>query len=51
MMDVKISKDENISRWVDQENLIYVRWNRIKNHAQRQRSWSTEEKEVGYWVK
>ena len=25
MMDVKISKDKNISRWVDQENLIYVR--------------------------
>ena len=31
---VKISKDKNISRWVDQENLIYIRWNRIKNHAQ-----------------
>ena len=30
MMDVKVSKDKN-SRWVDQENLIYVRWNRIKN--------------------
>ena len=31
MMEVKVSKDKNISRWVDQENLIYVRWNRIKN--------------------
>ena len=31
---VKISKDKNISRWVDQENLIYIRWNRIKNRAQ-----------------
>ena len=30
MMDIKVSKDKNISRWVDQENLIYVRWNRIK---------------------
>ena len=34
MMDVKVSKDKNISRWVDRENLIYVRWNRIKNCAQ-----------------
>ena len=25
MMNVKVSKDKNISRWVDQENLIYVR--------------------------
>ena len=50
MMDVKVSKDKNISRWVDRENLIYVRWNRIKNHAQQQR-WSIEEKEVRQWVK
>ena len=32
-MDVKVSKDKYISRWVDQENLIYVRWNSIKNDA------------------
>ena len=51
MMDVKVSKDKNISRWVDRENLIYVRWNRIKNRAQRQRRWSIEEKEVRHWVK
>ena len=38
MMDVKVSKDKN-SRWVDQENLIYVRWNRIKNCAQSWRRW------------
>ena len=44
MMDVKVSKDKNISRWVDQENLIYVRWNRIKNRAQRWRRWSIDEK-------
>ena len=25
MMDVKVSKDKNISRWVDRENLIYAR--------------------------
>ena len=36
MMDVKFSKDKN-SRWVDQENLIYGRWNRIKKRAQRQK--------------
>ena len=35
MNDVKVSKDKNISRWVDQEKLIYVRWNRIENHAQK----------------
>ena len=51
MMDVKVSKDKNISRWVDRENLIYVRWNRIKNCAQRRRRWSIEEKEVRHWVK
>ena len=33
MMDVEVSKDKHISRWVDWENLIYVRWIRIKNHA------------------
>ena len=31
MMDVKVSKEKRISRWVDWENLIYVRWNRKKN--------------------
>ena len=30
MMDIRASKDKNIGTWVDQENLIYVRWNRIK---------------------
>ena len=33
MMDAKVSKDKNICRSVDLENLIYVRWNRIKNSA------------------
>ena len=51
MMDAKVSKDKNISWWVDQENLIYVRWNRIKNRAQSWRRWSIEEKEVRQWVK
>ena len=50
MMDIKVSKDKSISKLLDQENLIYVRWNRIKNHAQRRR-WSIEEKEVRHWVK
>ena len=31
MMDVKVSKDKDINEWVYQENLIYVRWNTIKN--------------------
>ena len=44
------SKDKHICRWVDQGNLIYVRWNRIKNHAQRWRRWLMEEKEVRHWV-
>ena len=30
MMCIKASKDKH-SRWVDWENLIYVRWNRTKN--------------------
>ena len=34
MMDVKVSKGKIISRWVDGENLIYVRSNRIKKRAQ-----------------
>ena len=36
IMDGKVSKHKN-SRWVDWGNLIYVRWNRIKNRAQRRR--------------
>ena len=51
VMDVKVSKDKHICRWVDRENLICVRWKRIKNHASRQRKWSTEEKEVRHWLK
>ena len=43
-MDVKVSKDKNISRWVDRESLIYVRWNRIKNRAEWRRRWLIEEK-------
>ena len=34
MMDVKVSKGKIISRWVDGENLIYFRSNRIKKRAQ-----------------
>ena len=30
MIDVKFSKDKDISRWVDRENLIYGRQNRAK---------------------
>ena len=42
MMDVKVFKDKNISRWVDWKNLIYVRWNRIKNRAKKRRRWLIE---------
>ena len=51
MMNVKDSKDKNMSRWVDWEKIIYIRWNRIKHCAQRWRRWSIEEKEVRCWVK
>ena len=33
MVDIKVSKLKHISKCVDQENPIYVRWNKIKNHA------------------
>ena len=32
-MDAKVPKDKHISRWVDQENLKYVKWDGIKNSA------------------
>ena len=50
MMDIKVSKDKYISRWVDGENLIYLRWNGIRNCASRRR-WSIKEKEGWHWVK
>ena len=37
--------DKHISRWVDRENLIYVRWNGIKICGSRQIRSSIEEKE------
>ena len=49
MIDVslyEVSKDKNISRRVDRENLIYVGWNRIQKCTQRRSSWLIEEKEV-----
>ena len=51
MMDVKVSKDENICRWVDQENLIYVTWNRIKNRADEEGDWQRKKKEDTEWSK
>ena len=33
MMDVKVTKEKHISWCVDQDNLIYKRWNSIKNRA------------------
>ena len=46
MMDIKVSKNKHICRWFHRENVIYVRWNRIKNHAKRRRRWSIKEKDV-----
>ena len=45
-MAVKISRDKHISIWVDQENLIFVRWNGIKNHVWKKRRGLIEEKEM-----
>ena len=39
MMHVKVSKDKHISRWVDWENLISVRWNSINKCAQSSEQW------------
>ena len=50
MMDIIVSKDKNISRWVDQENLINVHDIESKT-GQRQRRLSIEEKEVSQRVK
>ena len=38
-MDVKVSKDKHISRWTDQENLIYVRWNSKNMHKNVECDW------------
>ena len=51
IMDVKVSKDKNISKWVDREKFIYVRQNRIQNRAKSRRRWLIEETEVRHWVK
>ena len=46
MMDFEVSKDTYISRWVDSENLIYVKLNSIKNCAQRKRRCFVEQKKI-----
>ena len=28
---MSVSKDKRIGRWLDRENLVYVRWNSVKN--------------------
>ena len=50
MIGVNICKDKNISRWVDQENLIYIRWNKTKICTQKRGRWRKDEKEVRQWV-
>ena len=47
-MDIKVFKDKHISRWVDTENTIYVRWNRVKNMY---KVICRGEKEVKHWTK
>ena len=47
-MDVKVSKDKHICRWVDRENLMYVRLesktkqNDEKGDQQRKKKWDTK---------
>ena len=41
-MNVKVSKDKRISKWADQEKLIYVREKNIKNrrsHKDKEGNW------------
>ena len=45
------NNDKRISRWVDRETLIYVRWDGIKNRSKRKRRWQIEEKEGTEWSK
>ena len=42
---------KHTSRCIDQENPIYVRWNRTKNSAYIQRRWLTEENKIRCCVK
>ena len=39
-MDVKVSKDKHISRWVDREKLIYIRLNNQKPCIKTKNDWS-----------
>ena len=43
-MDAEVSKDKCNSRWADQENLIHVRWNSIKNCHQNKKQSSMKKK-------
>ena len=51
MINVQISKNKYINRWVDWENLIYAGWNSIKNFRERHRHGLIEEKEVRHEMK
>ena len=50
-----MKKNYKTQLWVEKQNRVlfwttlYVRWNRIKNHAQKR--WLIEEKEVRNWLK
>ena len=52
MMDVKVSKNKHISKWADPENLIYIRWNRIKiMHIDKKGDQEREKKYHTEWSK
>ena len=44
IVDIKVLKDKCINRSV--VYLIYIRWNSIKNRAQRRRRWLIEGKDI-----
>ena len=51
MMRIKVLRGTYIIRGVDWENLIYVRWNRLKKWKKRSGKWLTKQKENAEWNK
>lgn len=49
MTDIKVSQDKYLLEWLT-ERILSVRWNSIKNCAQRS-GWLIEEGEVEHWIK
>ena len=46
MVDKKVYKDKYISRGTDRENLVYVRWNSIKNCTLKGMVMGTEKRNI-----